>query len=408
MAAIALVPVATFAAAFAAGRASTGHRVGAAAIQIRAGLPAGVLHTPPGALAAADNYVAAGMTASLDQPRLQQFADALVLPAARRGLLHVSAQLERRSAPPGENVRHHHLGRARAPGLRSGHGPGDDVGGRELLGAEPRAHPVLGPGGPGAALERRALVDSVAGRAGSRSGARSHRRPPRRDHERGVGPRARRDERALLRGRLQMTPIRARRSMPPVGPGRGLARAGLVSVTALAALGGVLAGRAGSTPPGAPIEFARGVPVGVADTPAGAVAAADEYLATEQQTVGDEPGRFGALVAADYAAPIKAGALAAGERDRHGDSVGIPDRAGGARSFTVIGADRLDAYGGGVATVSTWAGQIYWGPGRTPAQVWALGQTTLCVGGRAVAGDPHEDPGPARTRARRHASGRSR
>ena len=101
MAAIALVPVATFAAAFAAGRATTGHRVGADAIQIRAGLPAGVLHTPPGALAAADNYVAAGMTASLDQPRLQHFADALVLPAARGGLLHVSAQLERRSAPPG-------------------------------------------------------------------------------------------------------------------------------------------------------------------------------------------------------------------------------------------------------------------------------------------------------------------
>ena len=180
-----------------------------------------------------------------------------------------------------------------------------------------------------------------------------------------------------------MTPIRARRSMPPVGLGRGLARAGLVSVAALAALGGVLAGRAGSTPPGAPIEFVGGVPVGVADTPAGAVAAADEYLATEQQTVGDDPGRFGALVAADYAAPIKAGALAAGERDRHGDSVGIPDGAGGARSFTVIGADRLDAYGGGAATVSTWAGQIYWGPGRAPAQVWALGQTTLSwVGGR--------------------------
>ena len=174
-----------------------------------------------------------------------------------------------------------------------------------------------------------------------------------------------------------MTPIQARRSMPPVGLGRGLACAGLVSVTALAALGGVLAGRAGSTPPGAPIEFVGGVPVGVADTPAGAVAAADEYLATEQETVGDDPGRFGALVAADYAAPIKAGALAAGESDRQGDSVGIPDRAGGARSFTVIGADRLDAYGDDAARVTTWAGQFYWGPGQTPAQVWALGQTTL-------------------------------
>jgi len=98
--AVALVPVATFAAAFVGGRATAVHRVGPDAIRIRVGLPVGVLHTPAGALAAADNYVAAGMSASLDEPELERFADTLVLPAARDGMLRVGAELERRSAPP--------------------------------------------------------------------------------------------------------------------------------------------------------------------------------------------------------------------------------------------------------------------------------------------------------------------
>ena len=200
-----------------------------------------------------------------------------------------------------------------------------------------------------------------------------------------------------------MTAPRERRATPPVGVSRGLVRAGLVSVTALVALGGFLAGRAGSVAgPGAPIEFVGGVPVGVAHTPAGAVAAVDDYLATEQATVDDDPGRFSALVAVDYAAPIRPGVLAAAESDRHRDPVGIPERAGGERSFTVIGADRLDAYGDDAARVTTWAGQFYWGPGQTPAQVWALGQTTLAwTAGRwrvtAMRTLPGPGPAPAAT-----------
>ena len=55
-----------------------------------------------------------------------------------------------------------------------------------------------------------------------------------------------------------------------------------------------------------PIEEVRGVPVGVEDTPAGAVAAAEDYLATEQATVERDPARFGALVSADYLARLRA------------------------------------------------------------------------------------------------------
>ena len=49
----------------------------------------------------------------------------------------------------------------------------------------------------------------------------------------------------------------------------------------------------------------------------------------------------------------------------------------GGESFTVIGAARLDWYHGDSAQVTTWAGQIFWGPGQAPAQVWSLGQVSL-------------------------------
>jgi hypothetical protein len=61
-----------------------------------------VLDTPAGALAAADNYVAAGITASLARSELREFADALVAPAARPSLLATTARLP--SPPPGTNA----------------------------------------------------------------------------------------------------------------------------------------------------------------------------------------------------------------------------------------------------------------------------------------------------------------
>jgi hypothetical protein len=78
---------AAFGLAFAVGRATAPSPAPADAIRLVHDLPVGVLDTPAGALAAADNYVAVGITASLDGRELEAFADALVTPAgvSRRG-----------------------------------------------------------------------------------------------------------------------------------------------------------------------------------------------------------------------------------------------------------------------------------------------------------------------------------
>jgi hypothetical protein len=152
----------------------------------------------------------------------------------------------------------------------------------------------------------------------------------------------------------------------------------------LALLAGVLVGcfaagratvRAGGRPN--PIVLKHGIPVGVRRTPQGAVAAADEYLAVEQQTVERDPVRFASMVEADYAPAIRQSTIAAGAADRRSDPVGMALWANGGQSFTLIAASRLDWYRSGRAQVTSWAGQVFWGLGRAPTQAWALARTTL-------------------------------
>jgi hypothetical protein len=137
---------------------------------------------------------------------------------------------------------------------------------------------------------------------------------------------------------------------------------------------------AGTTAPAAtpdPVQTRAGVPIGVEHTPAGAVAAADEYVATEQATVERDPARFAALVSKDYVASVRAGSLAAGRDDRLRDPAGMKLSASGGESFTTVAAHRLDWYRSSAAQVTTWAGQVFWGPHQPPSQVWALGRTDL-------------------------------
>jgi hypothetical protein len=172
-------------------------------------------------------------------------------------------------------------------------------------------------------------------------------------------------------------------------------------LTLAVGIAGFLAGRAGlAGAPSPPIDLRDGVPVGAVHSPGGAVAAADSYLAVEQQTVERDPARFAALVAADYASDIRSGSLASAEVDRRNDPIGMALWARGGESYTVIGAHRLDAYTGERATVTTWAGQVYWGPGQPPTQTWALGRTMLAwTSGRwsvrAMSTLPNPGPSPA-------------
>jgi hypothetical protein len=119
------------------------------------------------------------------------------------------------------------------------------------------------------------------------------------------------------------------------------------------------------------------VPVGVEHSPAGAVAAADGYVATEQATVERDPARFAAFVSQDYPPPVKANSLAAARDDRLHDPAGMRLWASGGESFTTVAAHRLNWYRRDAAQVTTWAGQVFWGPHQPPSQVWALGRTDL-------------------------------
>jgi hypothetical protein len=157
-----------------------------------------------------------------------------------------------------------------------------------------------------------------------------------------------------------------------------IALAGLLVLCAVAA--GVLIGRT-STPArhGASpaIVVVHGVAVGVLDTPAGALAAADNYLATASQSVEQNPSAFAALVQAVYAAASRASALAQAARVRTADIPDMRNYAHGGRAVAVIAARRLDRYTSGRATVTSWLGGFVWGPGLSPRQSWNLVDTTL-------------------------------
>jgi len=131
-------------------------------------------------------------------------------------------------------------------------------------------------------------------------------------------------------------------------------------------------------PGGGPVRAVNGIPIGVQHTPAGALAAADNYLAIASQTVEQAPAVFAQLVTEAYAPSVRATTLAQAAAIRSADPTGMVNYARGGRAVAVIGARRLDAYASARATVTTWLGGFVWGPGlAAPRQSWNLVDTTL-------------------------------
>lgn len=169
-----------------------------------------------------------------------------------------------------------------------------------------------------------------------------------------------------------------RRTEPSPGRVRSSAGRSVVALTVVALTAAAfLVGRGDPVPAPDPIQNRDGVPIGDDHSPSGAVVAADEYLATEQATVEEDPARFAALVAEDYASGLRDTALAGARADRRADPAGIRLLAAGGRSLTVIGAHRLDRYEGDSARVTLWVGRLFWGPGQAPCQGWELDRVTL-------------------------------
>jgi hypothetical protein len=157
-----------------------------------------------------------------------------------------------------------------------------------------------------------------------------------------------------------------------------IAFAGLLALCALAA--GVLIGRASGhanhTSPAAVVTVG-GVAVGVQDTRAGALAAADNYVAIASQTVEQNPVEFAQLVDTVYAPAARTSTLAQAARARAADGADMRNYAQGGRAVAVIAARRLDRYTPGRASVTSWLGGFVWGPRLSPRQSWNLVDTAL-------------------------------
>jgi hypothetical protein len=144
------------------------------------------------------------------------------------------------------------------------------------------------------------------------------------------------------------------------------------------------------------IRLVDGVPVGVQDTQAGALAAADNYLAVASQSIEQDPQVFSALVAQAYAPQARSGTLAQARQIRAADVQNMANYREGGRGIAVIAARRLDSYTPASATVTSWLGGFVWGPQFSPRQTWNLVDTTLdWQAGRWLVLSSDTDPTPA-------------
>lgn len=117
--------------------------------------------------------------------------------------------------------------------------------------------------------------------------------------------------------------------------------------------------------------------MGVEHSPAGALAAADNYLALSSQTLEQDPQLFESLVAQVYAPEARSSALAEAQRIRASDLQDMANYREGGRGVAIVAARRLDRYSPKMATITSWLAGVIWGPHLPPRQSWNLIDTTL-------------------------------
>ena len=125
-------------------------------------------------------------------------------------------------------------------------------------------------------------------------------------------------------------------------------------------------------------ELVGGVPVGVQDTPAGALAAADNYVALASQSIEQDPAVFAAARRAGIRPRARSRTLAEAQRVRAGDTQNMTNyRARRARHRGHRRAAPGQLHARRSATVTSWLGGFVWGPHLAPRQTWNLVDTTL-------------------------------
>jgi hypothetical protein len=129
-----------------------------------------------------------------------------------------------------------------------------------------------------------------------------------------------------------------------------------------------------ATPHRDPIRLESGVPVGVLHTPAGALAAADNYVSAEDGAL-----LSGAAIrrvvdslwvprerAIELAQPFPAAAVA-----------GRPAKFPGLKLMAAVAAHKLESYSANTAQVGVWHEITLWSSTVAPAQHWSLDTLTL-------------------------------
>jgi hypothetical protein len=115
-----------------------------------------------------------------------------------------------------------------------------------------------------------------------------------------------------------------------------------------------------------------GVPAGLLDTRAGAVAAAAEYAATVQRTSALDPALSARVVRLVYTPDAGRRVLGLASEARSSDPP-----LSGMRLLTAVAAARLDEFTVDSAAVGLWLEATYWSAAIEPTQTWALEQLKL-------------------------------
>jgi hypothetical protein len=132
-----------------------------------------------------------------------------------------------------------------------------------------------------------------------------------------------------------------------------------------------------SRQPAGAIRVVDGVPIGIEHSRAGALAAADNYVAVSSETVLQDPGRYANLVREAFDEPYQGPAIREGQALRRRSTETISNYQAGGRAMAIVAARRLERYAGLRARVTTWTAGLSWGPGRAPGQRWFFTDTRL-------------------------------
>jgi len=125
------------------------------------------------------------------------------------------------------------------------------------------------------------------------------------------------------------------------------------------------------------MALVQGIPVSALDTRAGALAAADNYVALASESVEQDPQVFSRLVSVGVAPWARTRALRQARSMRTSDTGDMDAYRRGAQALAVIGARRLQSFTSRRATTVTWLAGFLWGGGLEPRQSWSLVRTQL-------------------------------